>query len=466
MLRLLFLLFLTVALSFAGSSDSETLQRASKLLKSDSKTDTFRAYNDYKNLYLRAVMNNDDRLRYKSLDGIVKSGKKLHIDIKKYEQEYTRLEKKQPAVKKKKVSQKKPSKQKKVMITSRHQLKSVRWQEGRLLLEFDKALKSNQLNYFRLYDKKSKRYRYIFDIHASMQDKRHNLRHKEIRRIKLAQFDPKTLRLVIENNKKLNISFKVDKDRLTINLGVKTVVAPKAIKPVPKQIRGKTIVIDPGHGGKDGGASGSNRKYPEKRVVLNIASDLSKILRKAGYRVYLTRTKDTFIKLQTRTKYANRKKADLFISIHANAVPKRNAKKAQGIETYFLSNNVDAGSERAKRVAKMENSKDLKDVNFYGQKDFINILNREKIHKSERLAHDLQRNTLAKLRKHYKVVKDAGVREGPFWILVGAQMPAVLVEVGFITHPTEGKRLASRNYQRRFAKGMADGIDQYFLKNP
>ena len=461
MLRLFFLLFVTVALSFAGSNDRDTLQRAAKLLKSDSKTDLFRAYNDYKNLYLRAIMNNDGRLRYQSVEGIVKSGKKLHIDVSKYQKEYNQLKKRQPAIK-----QKKPTTQKKPTITHRHQLDSVHWQGKLLILEFNKALKSNQLNYFRLYDKKAKRYRYIFDIHASMQNKRHNLRHKEIRRIKLAQYDPKTLRLVIENNKKLNISFKVDRDRLIINLGVKAVVAPKAIQPRPREITGKTIVIDPGHGGKDGGASGSNRKYPEKRVVMNIASDLTKVLKKAGYRVYLTRSKDVFIKLQTRTKYANRKKADLFISIHANAVPKRNAKKVQGIETYFLSNNVDAGSERAKRVAKMENSKDLKDVNFYGQHDFINILNREKIHKSERLAHDLQRNVLAKLRRHYKVIKDAGVREGPFWILVGAQMPAVLIEVGFISHPTEGKRLASRNYQKRFAQGLAEGIDQYFLKNP
>lgn len=467
MLRIFSLLLLTTLLLVAGSGDAETLTRAAKLLKSEDKTDTFRAYNDYKNLYLRAVMNSDDKLRYEALSGIVKSGSRLHIDVEKYRQELDRLKKTRAPAKKEAAKKAVEKREKTVKLVSRHQLDSVQWQDGRLVLEFNKALRPDQVNYFKLYDKKTNRYRYVFDVHASIQSKQHNLRHKEITRIKLAQFNQKTLRLVIENDNALDLRYKRDKKKLVINLGVSAVVAPKAITEVPyKPVTGKVIVIDPGHGGKDGGASGLSRNYPEKRVVINIASDLARILRKAGHKVYLTRTKDVFLKLQTRTKFANRRKADLFISIHANAVPKRNASKAQGIETYFLSNNVDAGSERAKRVAKMENSKDLKDVTYYGQQDFINILNREKIHKSERLALDLQRNTLAELRKHYKTVRDGGVREGPFWILVGAQMPAVLVEVGFITHPAEGKRLTSRSYHKRFAKGLADGIEQYFLKNP
>ena len=227
----------------------------------------------------------------------------------------------------------------------------------------------------------------------------------------------------------------------------------------------KVIVLDPGHGGKDTGAIGY-KKYREKVVVMQIAKELSKLLTKLGYKVHMTRTGDRFIKLQKRTEFANRKNADLFISIHANAVPKRNAEKAYGIETYFLSNDDKAGSERAKRVAAMENSKDLHDVTFYGQQDFINILNREKIKMSERLAYDLQRNVLANLRKGFSDVKDGGVREGPFWILVGAQMPAVLVEVGFITHQKEAQRLVNRTYQKRFAEGLANGINQYFIYNP
>jgi N-acetylmuramoyl-L-alanine amidase len=469
MIRVFLVFLLTTLLFTASAADNDTLKRAADLLKSKEKTQVFRAYNDYKNLYLQSILKNDDTLRYKALGGVVKSGNFLRIDVSEYEKELAALKKNRqttkPAVTKNSV--KSTPKSQKVTVTESHHLKNVRWEDGRLVLLFSRALSSKQLNYFKLYDKAKKRYRYVFDMHASMQNRQHNLRHKEIKRIRIAQFNPTTLRLVIENDKKLDLSFKRDGKEIVINLGVTPVVAPKAVAHVPSPTVGsKVIVIDPGHGGKDGGAVGVNRKYPEKRVVMNIASDLMKALKKQGHRVYLTRTNDKFIKLQKRTKFANQKKADLFVSIHANAVPKRNASKAHGVETYFLSNNVDAGSERAKRVAKMENSKDLRDVNFYGQQDFINILNREKIHKSERLAHDLQRNVLAELRKHYKTVKDAGVREGPFWILVGAQMPAILIEVGFITHPVEGKRLTTRTYQKRFANGMAAGIEQYFLKNP
>ncbi len=467
MIRSLLLLLLAACLTALLASDEETLKRASKLLKTNNKTEVFRAYNDYKNLYLRSIMNNDDTLRYKAVQGIVKSGKVLRIDVSEYEKEFVTLKKSSTKQNNKTIQTVEQKTLKSVKVTESYRLKSVRWVDGRLVLTFNDALSSSQVNYFTLYDKSKKRYRYVFDMHAAMQSKQHNLRHKEIKSIRLAQFNPTTLRLVVENDEKLDLSFKHDGKQLVINLGVTPVVAPQAVtQPTVGKVGRKVIVIDPGHGGKDGGAVGVLRKYPEKRVVMNIAVDLMKELKKQGHKVYLTRTKDNFIKLQKRTKFANKKNADLFISIHANAVPKRNASRAHGIETYFLSNNVDAGSERAKRVAKMENSKDLKDVNYFGQQDFINILNREKILKSERLAHDLQRNVLAELRKHYKVVKDAGVREGPFWILVGAQMPAVLIEVGFITHPVEGKRLTTRNYHRRFAKGLAVGIEQYFLKNP
>jgi N-acetylmuramoyl-L-alanine amidase len=93
------------------------------------------------------------------------------------------------------------------------------------------------------------------------------------------------------------------------------------------------------------------------------------------------------------------------------------------------------------------------------------FLNNHKIVASNKLAIDLQQGVLAELRKYYKGVKDGGVREGPFWVLVGAQMPAVLIEVGFITHPIEAKRLVNKLYQKRFAKGIADGIERYFIKN-
>ena len=202
-------------------------------------------------------------------------------------------------------------------------------------------------------------------------------------------------------------------------------------------------------------------KYKEKVIVMDIADELKDILKSRGYRVYMTREKDEFVKLSSRTQFANKKNADLFLSIHANAVAKVNANKVHGIETYYLSN---SRSERAKKVAAKENSADLSDMNFYGKESFLNTLNKHNIVASNKLAIDLQRGMLGALNS-YSNVKDAGVREGPFWVLVGAQMPSVLVEVGFITHPTEGKRLAEKKYQKNIATGLANGVERYFFNN-
>lgn len=105
-------------------------------------------------------------------------------------------------------------------------------------------------------------------------------------------------------------------------------------------------------------------------------------------------------------------------------------------------------------------------MNRFGKDSFLNFLNREKILASNKLAIDIQQGMLRMLRSHYAKVKDGGVRKGPFWVLVGAQMPAVLVEVGFVSNPMEAKRLANRTYQKRLAQGLAEGIERYFLKNP
>ncbi len=458
MIRSLVALFFLL-LPLCAADNAEILKRADAQLKSASKTELFRAYNDYKNLYLRAMMDDDRQLRLKSLNGIVASGEKLRIDVAKYSGELAVLKKElastPPAIEKISTATKKES----IKVTKSNHLKKVRWQEDRLVLAFAKPLKKHQVNYFKLYDKKKKRYRYVFDIKPSQLDKQHTLTHKELKRIKIAQYKPDTIRLVIENDTKLDMRFKRDKELLVINPDVSAVVSPVAEKPVYRGDQ-KVIVIDPGHGGKDPGSVGY-KKYREKVVVMQVARKLSKILKKNGHKVYMTRSGDRFVKLRNRTKYANRKKADIFISIHANAVPKSKVKKAHGVETYFLSN---ARSERAKRVAAKENSDDIEEMNYYGKQSFLNFLNTEKIIASNKLAIDLQKGMLGELRKSHKV-KDGGVREGPFWVLVGAQMPAVLVEVGFITHPTEAQRLVKSGYQDRLAQGLAKGIERYFANN-
>ena len=426
MVRLLSLLFILV-ISVYAQSDSELLKRADGFMKSSSKSNHFRAYNDYKNLYLRAIMAENSKLRVSALKGIVKSGNKLHIDISQYSAELSKIKPKTSYKAPKSKSIKKTTKSKKIQVKSSHKLKSVRWRNDRLVLRFDKKLRSNQLNYFTLYDSKKARYRYVFDIHASMLTKSQNLRKNGINRIKLAQYDTNTLRLVIENSNKVKISFKRDSKELVIHMtSPSSNKYTKKVKAQPKSTfpqradRNKTIVIDAGHGGKDPGAVGY-RRYREKVVVHKISQELKKILRSRGYKVYMTRDKDKFVKLSHRTAYANKKKADIFVSIHANAVGRKNAKKAHGVECYFLS---PSRLHVLRELLLKRTQQILVILNRYGKNTFLNFLSSHKIVASNKLAIDLQRGMLGSLNKKYKV-KDGGVREGPFWVLVGAQMPAV-----------------------------------------
>ena len=453
------LLFLVFVISLHALSDSAILKRADGLMQSKTKSDQFRAYNDYKNLYLRSIISEDDDMKYVTLKGIVRSGNALHIDVSKYSKELSKFKSKNTTPKHTSKTTNKSSKN--IKITSSHKLKSIKFKNELLVLEFDKKLGSKQLNYFTLYDSKKKQYRYVFDIHASMITKSHHLRKKGIKRIKLAQFNPSTIRLVIEDNEKLSVHFKKSSNKVIIRVS-QSGAESKAKKATPKRLdRSKIIVIDAGHGGKDPGALGY-RGYREKIVVFQIAKELNSILKSRGYKVYMTRTRDHFVKLSNRTKYANKKGADIFVSIHANAVSRKNARKVTGIECYFLSK---SRSSRAKRVAAKENSADLSDMNYYGKETLLNTINSHNIVASNKLAIDLQRGMLGNLKKYYKHIKDGGVREGPFWVLVGAQMPSVLIEVGFISHPTEARRLVNSRYQKRMALGMADGIERYFANN-
>jgi len=461
MLRSLVILLIFV-LSLSALSNKNLLKRADGFVNSSNKSNQFRAYNDYKNLYLRALMNDDSRYKKSALVGIVKSGTKLHIDISQYEDELSLLQKKSY---KPSISKKTKNKNSTLKVKSTHRLKSVRWKNERLVMRFDKKLRNNQINYFTLYDSKTKLYKYIFDIHASMLTRSQTLRKKGIDKIKIAQFNTNTLRLVIQNKSKVSIHFKKDTTSLLISIvpskkSSTSKSVHKKVKTPPRLDRNKVIVIDPGHGGKDPGAVGYKR-YREKIVVLQIAKELKRVLKQRGYQVYMTREDDTFVRLRNRTRFANRKKADLFISIHANAVAKKHASKAHGLECYFLAK---SRSSRAKRVAASENKADMADMGFYGKSCLLNTLSSHNIVAANKLAIDLQRGALGSLKKLY-TIKDAGVREGPFWVLVGAQMPAVLVEVGFITHPKEAKNLVNRKYQKTLAIGLANGVERYFLNN-
>ncbi|PZT48702.1 N-acetylmuramoyl-L-alanine amidase [Helicobacter valdiviensis] len=319
-----------------------------------------------------------------------------------------------------------------------------------------------------------KEFRYVYDVNAELLGSAKNFKFQENIQIKIAQNSKDKVRIVISSNKKLKITLEASKKQASFAIlnakSVKNTPSIASLFETPKRttnlqntqtsIKRKVVVIDPGHGGKDCGAVGVS-KVCEKKIVLNIGKHLRDELKRRGYLVYMTRDKDKFISLRDRTKFANQKEADLFVSIHANAVAE-NKEKLQGIESYFLST---ARSERAKKVAALENKDDTEVMTYFSRQSFLNTLNTQKIIASNRLAIDVQYGMLQNLKPKYKIT-DGGVREGPFWVLVGALMPSILLEVGYLTHPNEGKRLNQNTFQKDIAQGIADGIDGYFAKNP
>ncbi len=228
-----------------------------------------------------------------------------------------------------------------------------------------------------------------------------------------------------------------------------------------KRKKHKKIVLDAGHGGKDCGAMSANLVC-EKDIVLEVVKFLHKELKKRGYSVLLTRDKDIYIDLVARTELANKKSADLFISVHANSIPKRSTSNARGIETYFLST---ARSERARKVAEQENKDNVNLMDYFSKSLLLNSLNTQRLIVSNKLAIDVQYGMLQSVRKNYPDVVDGGVREGPFWVLAGALMPSILIEIGYNSHAIESKLIQSKPYQKILAKGIADGIDSFFSKN-
>jgi len=218
----------------------------------------------------------------------------------------------------------------------------------------------------------------------------------------------------------------------------------------------RRIVIDPGHGGRDYGAPGYLKGVHEKHVTLQIARKLAGIVRKElKCEVFLTRNKDRYLTLEERTAIANTKNADLFISIHTNSHKDR---RAYGIETYFLNLATD---DEAIRVAAMENATSTKNISDL-QTILQDLMQNAKINESSRLAGNVQVSVVRHLKnKRYSRIKDKGVKQAPFYVLLGAQMPAILVETGFISNPREAKRLVNSKYQQRICEAIVIGIKKY-----
>ncbi len=218
------------------------------------------------------------------------------------------------------------------------------------------------------------------------------------------------------------------------------------------------IVIDAGHGGHDSGARAGGKQ--EKDLVLKITKKLYKEFKRKGYKVYLTRGKDRFLTLGQRTRIADHKDAKVFISIHANAIANKSRFEiVEGVETYFLQKTRD---ERSQRIAARENAAVLQGTDQLSKDVIIDaVLNGPKIIQSHKLAIDVQNNIMKNLNSKYSGVKNGGVRPAPFYVLVGASRPSILVEVGYITNSKERKRLFTSGYQDKIAKGIAEGVGRY-----
>ncbi len=279
-----------------------------------------------------------------------------------------------------------------------------------------------------------------------------------LKAVRAGQFDSSTVRVVLDLGKITDFKIVTMEApaRVVIDIYGKVNFSAK-----------KRIVIDPGHGGHDPGAVGPNNLY-EKDVVLDIALKLRDLFAdNPNYEIFLTRDKDVFIPLEQRTAIANSKNADLFVSIHTNASPRS---EASGIETYMLNWTND---EESMKVAARENAISLKQMRQMTKKsiDILDIIKSDlsrdnKRDESIRLAHYIQRNLVSDIVKNYDHIIDRGVKQAMFFVLFGAKMPSVLLEVGFISNPLEEKRLSKEDYRGELARSISAGIAKYMSKTP
>jgi len=294
-----------------------------------------------------------------------------------------------------------------------------------------------------------------------------------INQIRIAQRTNTTVRIVVDVDinsvKRYDVFPLRDPFRIVLDIYPKE---PSSTPPAPKVSRApkptssgysmvrqlglgiKRIVIDPGHGGKDPGCIGKEDTY-EKDVVLDICIRLKNLLlQNKGLEIILTRETDIFIPLDNRAEIANQKKADIFISVHANSYPNR---KRAGIETYYLNFNKDPN---VMDVAARENATTTKNISQ--QREILEkIIRTDKLMESRDLSNHLQKSLVTRLASKYQGIKNLGVKGGPFWVLIGGEMPSVLVEVSYLSNLLEEQRLNTTQYRQAVAQGIYDGILQY-----
>jgi len=294
-----------------------------------------------------------------------------------------------------------------------------------------------------------------------------------INQIRIAQKNQSTVRVVVDLDftkiKRYRVFHLFDPFRVVIDIYPQTSPGSSSTSKTPRSPQPaksgyslvrqlglgiERIVIDPGHGGNDPGCIGKNG-LQEKQVVLDVCQRLQKLLsQNSSWQVVLTRESDILIPVENRTVIANQKQGDIFISVHANANP---SKKRSGVETFYLNFSQDPS---VNAIAARENATSTKNISQ--MKEIIKkIVQNSKIVESKELAEKIQKNLVKNLSQKYKNVKDLGVKGGPFWVLIGGEMPSVLVEISHLSNPQEEARLKTSAYRQLIAQGIYQGILDY-----
>ncbi len=237
---------------------------------------------------------------------------------------------------------------------------------------------------------------------------------------------------------------------VTIDPGSRDLTAQSLVEQLGLKV--KTIMLDPGHGGKDPGAVFNG--VMEKDIVLRMSKILGRMLQEKGFEVLYTRTTDVFVPLEERTAMANSKNIDLFISLHANAHRNRSVR---GFEVYYLNF---AQTQDAMRVAARENAVSTQKISDL-QYILTDLMLSSKINESRDLANKIHGITLTHVHSRYSGVNDNGVRQAPFYVLMGARMPAILLEMGYMTNEQDLKLLLSDDFLRHMAGGLTQGVLAY-----
>jgi len=286
-----------------------------------------------------------------------------------------------------------------------------------------------------------------------------SLRNQHVDDIRIAYGEEGKVLITVVLPKRANINFLTLENPYRLVLDITPdLSAPYSSTPVRTTKPGekaRRIVLDPGHGGKDPGALGAIHGVYEKDIVLSISRRLAERIRnELGWEVILTRSTDVFITLQERTETANNKKADLFISLHTNSA---SSKTASGIETYYLNTTKD---QDAIRVAAIENATSQEAVSDL-QLILNDLMRTAKVTESSRLASMIQGSLISNLSQKYDRIISRGVKQAPFYVLVGAHMPAVLLELSFISNLEECQRLITAEYQETICDALIEALSKY-----